>query len=492
MGQIFNYLGLSVACLQQLGNAFIYDETVKKSEENVTEDDAAATISTFIVDMDHLKPCSRAEAYTADVTYGINSEFGFDYLRDNMVQSFEEKVQHGHSFAIRDEVDSILIDEARTPLIISAPNTKSADLYKRFALLVPQLKENVDYNKDEERHAVSLTEEGIQKMEQLLGVQNIFTEDVTLAHQLDQALKAHILYRKDKEYVVKEGEIVIVDQFTGRLMPGRRYSQGLHQAIEAKENVTVNQESKTLATITIQNYFRMYKKLSGMTGTAATEAEEFYKIYTLEVVVIPTHRKMVRNDKSDLIYKTEQGKCIALIEEIKTKYERGQPVLVGTISIEKNEFLSQLLNKASIPHKVLNAKQHESEAAIIAQAGKLKAVTVATNMAGRGVDIILGGNPQDKEEAAKVRDLGGLCVLGSERHEARRIDNQLRGRSGRQGDPGESRFFISLDDDLMRIFGSSRIKNVMERLRVPDDVPIENRLITSSLEKAQKKVEGNN
>jgi preprotein translocase subunit SecA len=356
--------------------------------------------------------------------------------------------------------------------------------------LIPLLKEHEHFMVDEERHAATLTDSGIEKMEELLGVKNIYTEDVTLAHHLDQALKAHALYRKDRDYVVREGEVVIVDQFTGRLMPGRRYSQGLHQAIEAKEQLEVKQESRTLATITIQNYFRMYKKLAGMTGTAATEAEEFHKIYGLHVVQIPTNKSVIRADRHDVIYKTERGKFSALVNMIKEKQKTGQPVLVGTISIEKNELLSKFLTDANIKHEILNAKNHEREAEIIAQAGKKGAVTVATNMAGRGVDIVLGGNPCAEEEAAEVKRLGGLCVIGSERHEARRIDNQLRGRSGRQGDPGESQFFISLEDDLMRIFGSQRIKSLMDRLGLPEDMPIENRLISRSIEKAQQKVEG--
>ncbi len=494
MGQIYNFLGLSVSCLQQQGNSLIYDEATKNSEpqDDLEPANSISDIHAFKIDQKFIKPCTRQKAYQADITYGTNSEFGFDYLRDNMAQALSEKVQRGHYYAIIDEVDSILIDEARTPLIISAPDAKSADLYKKFAHLVPNLEENKHYNKDEERHAVALTEEGIKKMEALLGVQNIYTEDVTLAHQLDQALKAHILYKIDRDYVAKDGEIIIVDQFTGRLQPGRRYSQGLHQAIEAKENVEIKQESKTLATITIQNYFRMYQKLAGMTGTAATEAEEFHKIYKLDVVSVPTNKSVIRKDKSDVIYKSEAGKFKALTAKIKQKYDQGQPVLVGTISIEKNELLSQLLQKTGVPHQILNAKQHEKEAQIIAQAGRLKAVTIATNMAGRGVDIVLGGNPSEIKEAEEIKKLGGLCVFGSERHEARRIDNQLRGRSGRQGDPGESQFFISMEDDLMRIFGSNRIKSIMDRLGLPEDVPIENRIISRSIEKAQTKVEGHN
>ncbi|MBI4359852.1 MAG: SEC-C domain-containing protein, partial [Candidatus Jacksonbacteria bacterium] len=357
---------------------------------------------------------------------------------------------------------------------------------------VPMLRQSEDFSVDEERHAVSLTDPGIAKMERLLGVSNIYTEDVTLAFHLDQALKAALLYKHDKDYVVKDGQVIIVDQFTGRLMHGRRYSQGLHQAIEAKEGVAVKEESHTLATITIQNYFRMYEKLAGMTGTAATEAEEFHKIYNLDVTQIPTHRAMIRLDKPDIVYKTEKGKLNALVLAVKDKHERGQPVLIGTISIEKNEMLGELLSKTGVPHNVLNAKQHEREAEIIAQAGRMKAVTLATNMAGRGVDIILGGNPPDEKEMEAVRRLGGLCVFGSERHEARRIDNQLRGRSGRQGDPGESRFFISLEDDLMRIFGGERVKGIMDRFGLPEDMPIENRMISKSIEKAQERVEGHN
>ena len=487
MGRIYNFLGLTTSCLQQQGKALIYDREARKDEE-----EEHAETHAFKVDMDFLRPVERREAYRADIIYGINSEFGFDYLRDNMVYEMSQKVQRGHYYAIIDEVDSILIDEARTPLIISQPDRKSADLYKKFARLVTMLAGAADFSVDEERHAVSLSDEGIAKMERLLGVPNIYTEDVTLAFHLDQSLKAQFLYKKDKDYMVKEGNVIIVDQFTGRLMHGRRYSQGLHQAIEAKEDVPVKEESHTLATITIQNYFRMYTKLSGMTGTAATEAEEFHKIYNLHVTQIPTNRSMIRADKRDVVYKNERGKFRSLVDSVKKKYERGQPVLIGTISIEKNELLSELLTKAGVPHNILNAKQHEREAETIAQAGRLKAVTLATNMAGRGVDIILGGNPPDHEVSKEVRLLGGLCVFGSERHEARRIDNQLRGRSGRQGDAGESQFFISLEDDLMRIFGGERVKNIMDRLGLPEDMPIENKMISKSIEKAQERVEGHN
>lgn len=439
----------------------------------------------------------KQEAYKKDVTYGTNNEFGFDYLRDNMVADLDHTVQRNLDYAIVDEVDSILIDEARTPLIISAPAEESTDRYYEFARLVSKLKENEDFNIDEKMRAATLTEQGISKIEKMLGVGNIYKISssgggLETIYHLEQALRARTLFHKDKDYVVKDGEVIIVDEFTGRLMPGRRYSEGLHQAIEAKEGVEIQRESKTLATITFQNYFRMYKKLAGMTGTAATEAEEFAKIYKLDVLVIPTNEPMIRVDLNDRIYKTHNGKFKAVAEEIKERHKKGQPVLVGTVSIENNEKLSELLDKEGIPHQVLNAKHHEKEASIIAQAGKLGAVTVATNMAGRGVDIVLGGNPPDLEEQKKVIGLGGLHVIGTERHEARRIDNQLRGRSGRQGDPGSSQFFVSVEDDLMRIFGSDRIKAIMETLRVPEDQPIEHSLISKSIESAQKKVEGNN
>ena len=438
-------------------------------------------------------PLERKEAYQADVTYGTNNEFGFDYLRDNMARSKEEMVQRELHFAIVDEVDSILIDEARTPLIISAPDVESAKLYQQFALIMPMLSPGTDYIIDEKLRTVVPTESGIEKIESALGKKGIYEEgDTVLAHHIEQALKAHTLFKKDKDYVVKDGEVVIVDEFTGRLMPGRRYSEGLHQAIEAKEKVAVKQESKTLATITLQNYFRLYHKLSGMTGTAKTEEEEFWKIYGLEVVVIPTNKPMVRVNLDDLIYKTESAKFKAIVEEIKRRHEKGQPVLVGTIAIEKSEILSEMLRSAGIKHEVLNAKHHEREAQIIAQAGRLGAVTVATNMAGRGVDIILGGNPPLLEEAKEVRDLGGLHILGTERHESRRIDNQLRGRSGRQGDPGSSQFFVSLEDDLLRIFGSDRLKNMMTRFNLPEDQPLKHPWITKSIESAQKRVEGHN
>jgi preprotein translocase subunit SecA len=443
--------------------------------------------------INEMAPPERRVAYAADVTYGTNNEFGFDYLRDNMARSREELVQRELGFAIIDEVDSILIDEARTPLIISAPDEESGKFYEQFARIVPQLAIGEDVVIDEKLRTVVPTDEGISKIEAALGRKGIYESgDTILAHHIEQSLKAQFLFKLDKDYVVKDGEILIVDEFTGRLMPGRRYSEGLHQAIEAKEGVKVKQESKTLATITLQNYFRLYKKLSGMTGTAKTEEEEFWKIYGLEVVTIPTNQPMIRRDEQDLIYKTEAAKFQAIINEIKRRNNLGQPVLVGTIAIEKSELLSEMLKSQGIKHEVLNAKHHEQEAAIIAQAGRLGAVTVATNMAGRGVDIVLGGNPQIPEEAEKVKSLGGLHILGTERHESRRIDNQLRGRSGRQGDPGSSQFFISLEDDLLRIFGSDRLKNMMTSLRMPEDQPLQHPWISKSIESAQKRVEGHN
>lgn len=480
MGRIYNRLGLSVGIIQNQGISYIFephwnDEEVDESWKK------------------NLKPCSRKEAYAADITYGTNNEFGFDYLRDNMAQHPSQLSQRELHYCIVDEVDSILIDEARTPLIISASAEESADLYARFARIVTQLKATEHYEVDEKMRSVSLTDQGIALVEKLLGVENIYQpETIDMVHHLEEALKANVLFKKDKDYIVKDGEVIIVDEFTGRLMPGRRYSEGLHQAIEAKEGVEIKKESDTLATISFQNLFRLYNKLSGMTGTAATEAEEFNKIYKLDVIEIPTHRPMIRRDWQDQIYKTEGAKYNAIVEKIKELNSKGQPVLVGTISIEKSEKLSKLLSKQGIEHEVLNAKQHEKEAKIIEQAGRLGRVTVATNMAGRGVDIILGGNPPDVEEARKIINAGGLFVLGTERHESRRIDNQLRGRSGRQGDPGGSQFYISLDDDLMRIFGGERLRSLMDRLGLPDDQPIEHKLITRSIESAQRKVEAHN
>lgn len=429
-------------------------------------------------------PDEKRAAYACDITYGTNNEFGFDYLRDNMATSTEQLVQRNLHYSIVDEVDSILIDEARTPLIISAPAQESTSKYQRYAQLVTQLKENVDFNIDEKARAATLSEEGIKKMENLLGVENIYTEAGFLeVHHIEQALKASAIFKRDTDYVVRDGEVVIVDEFTGRLMPGRRYSEGLHQAIEAKESVEIKRESKTLATITFQNYFRLFDKLAGMTGTAATEAEEFLKIYGLDTLVIPTNQPIARDDKPDAIYKTQKAKYIAVANKTKEMYEKGQPVLIGTISIEKSEMMSKLLKMQGVPHNVLNAKFHEKEAEIIANAGQPKAITIATNMAGRGTDIKLG------EGVAKI---GGLCVIGTERHESRRIDNQLRGRSGRQGDDGMSQFFISTEDELMRLFGGERVQNMMDMLKIPDDMPIENKMISHSIESAQKKVEGRN
>ncbi len=511
MGQIYNFLGLSIGCINHEAS-YLYDPNIKTPDVQIT-DKERDLIGGFKVVHDYLRPCSRKEAYQADILYGTNNEFGFDYLRDNLVHDLKEMVQsrlqgnRGSStpsesgrdfyYAIVDEVDSILIDEARTPLIISAPDMESPKLYERFSRIVPQLKENVDYKVDEKMKAVSLIDEGIDKIEKILGVENIYDADgVHQVHYLEQSLRAHVLFKRDRDYVVNPsadgGEIIIVDEFTGRLMPGRRWSDGLHQAVEAKEKVRVKEESKTLATITFQNYFRMYEKLAGMTGTALTSAEEFDSVYKLDVIAIPTNKPMVRRKLPDRIYKSEAGKFKAIVQEIKERHEKGQPVLVGTISIEKNEFLGALLRKEGIHCEILNAKQHEREGAIIAQTGKLGAVTVATNMAGRGVDIILGGNPPTPEEAQRVRELDGLHVIGTERHEARRIDNQLRGRSGRQGDPGSSQFFVSLEDDLMRIFGSDRIKKIMETLGVSEDQPIENKFISNAIEKAQARIEGYN
>ncbi len=486
---IFAFLGLTTGVIVNYAQ-FVYDP------EYIDE-------SQYDERLKHLRPCTRKEVYACDIVYGTNNEFGFDYLRDNMVPELKDKVQRGFHYAIVDEVDSILIDEARTPLIISGQAEESTDKYFKFADLVKRLKENEDYNVDEKMRAATLTEEGLTKMESFLGIGNIYVEKgISEVHHIEQALRAQVLFKEGRDYVVKEGEIIIVDEFTGRLMPGRRYSEGLHQAIEAKEGVKVQRESQTLATVTFQNYFRMYSKLAGMTGTAATEAEEFSKIYKLEVISIPTNRPMVRKDMNDLIYRTEEGKFKAVIAEVKERHAKGQPVLIGTISIEKNEILSEMMKLEGIEPAMLNAKNHEKEARIISQAGRLGAITVATNMAGRGVDIILGGQldkdatPEEaaawKEESEKVKALGGLYVIGTERHESRRIDNQLRGRAGRQGDPGESRFYVSCEDDLMRIFGGDRMKNLMKTLQLPEDMPIENGLITKSIETAQRKVEANN
>ncbi len=486
-GPIFHMLGMSIGAIVQEQKSFIYDPKYKDTSHG---DERLA----------HLKPCERKEVYAADITYGTNNEFGFDYLRDNMVSSLDEMVQRGHYFAIVDEVDSVLIDEARTPLIISAPDTEPTDKYYKFAKLVDGLDPDTDYKIDEKSKSASLTEEGIAKIEKLLKVDNLYEKDFEAIHHMENALRARTLYLRDREYVVKDGQITIVDEFTGRLMFGRRWSDGLHQAVEAKEGVQIQQESKTLATISFQNYFRLYEVLSGMTGTAATEAEEFRKIYKLEVIVIPTHREMARKDSADVIYKTVHAKLSAVATDIEERYKNGQPVLVGTTSIEKNEIISDFLKRKKVPHNVLNAKNHEREAMILADAGKLGGVTVATNMAGRGVEIILGGSMPDSKDKKilekwkkgheAVVKAGGLHVIGTERHESRRIDNQLRGRAGRQGDAGSSQFFLSLEDDLMRIFGGDQIKNLMDTLKMDEDQPIENGLVSRAIEGAQIKVEG--
>lgn len=499
MGQIYDALGLTVSCINH-ETSYLYDSAhrhidLPKDESKDEHDKERDTEGGFKIVYDYLRPCSRKEAYAADILYGTNNEFGFDYLRDNMAYELNQTVQSEHFYAIVDEVDSILIDEARTPLIISAPDEESTKMYEQFSKIVPRLEENSDYNIDEKMRAVTLTEEGIVKIENILGVDNIYDIGGTgmgmrYVHHLEQALRSQTLFKRDRDYVVKNGEIIIVDEFTGRLMPGRRYSEGLHQAIEAKEGVIVQRESRTLASITFQNYFRLYKKLSGMTGTAQTSAEEFHKVYNLDVFTAPSNKPTIRDDNSDSIYKTENGKLKALVREIKKNNEIGRPVLVGTISIEKNEKLGNYLRREGIKHELLNAKNHEREGAIIAQAGRFGAVTIATNMAGRGVDIILGGNPPVSEEALKVREVGGLLVIGTERHEARRIDNQLRGRAGRQGDPGASQFFVSLEDDLLRIFGSDKIKGMMDRLGLEEDQAIENGLISRAIESAQSKIEG--
>ena len=483
MGPVYRSLGLSVACLQNQ-SAFIYDPDVSGDSKG----------------FENLRGVDRKEAYAADITYGTNNEFGFDYLRDNMVVDITHRVQRGLRYAIVDEVDNILIDEARTPLIISGPAQEGTQLYSKFAGLVPRLVNGDDYTVDEKHRSVAILDSGVGKMEGWLNLSNLYDPDNYInVHYVENALRALAIYRRDKDYVVRDGEVLIVDDFTGRLMPGRRYGDGLHQAIEAKEGVKVRRENITFATITLQNYFRMYQKLAGMTGTASTEAEELAKIYKLEVVVIPTHEPMVRQDYPDLVYATEKAKFEAIVQDLAEFNATGRPVLVGTVSIEKSELLSEMLRRRGIKCEILNAKQHEREALIVAQAGKPGAITVATNMAGRGTDIILGGNPtystdEDnvswKEAHDNVMDLGGLHIIGTERHESRRIDNQLRGRAGRQGDPGSSRFYVSLEDEVMRRFGGDRIKGLMGWAGVGEEIPIENKLVNRSIEASQSKVEG--
>jgi preprotein translocase subunit SecA len=489
MGPIFNLLGVSVSSMIS-EQSFIFDPNFINKD---VQDSRLA----------HLRPITRKEAYKADVTYGINSEFGFDYLRDNMAQDIGETVQRGYYYAVVDEVDSVLIDEARTPHIISAPDESPTQKYYEYAALVDKLNSDIDYKIDEKLRTAHLTDHGIGKIEKLFGIENIYEKDFNTVYHLEAALKARTLFKKEKDYIVKDNQVILVDEFTGRLMIGRRLSEGLHQAIEAKENVPIQRESKTMATVSLQNYFRMYKKLAGMTGTAVTEAREFHKIYNLDVVVIPTNKTMIRRDHQDLVYKSGRAKYSAVAEEIEKVHKTGQPVLVGTTSIDKNELISELLKRRGIKHEILNAKNHEQEARIISRAGEKGAVTVATNMAGRGVDIILGGEPPSaKEGVAKMKTwqkehdeitrLGGLYVIGTERHESRRIDNQLRGRSGRQGDPGASRFFVALDDEIMRLFGGDTISNVMTRFNMPEDVPLQHMIVSRAIESAQTKVEGFN
>ncbi len=530
MGQIYSFLGLSIGVINH-ESSFVYDPKVSvkakesegrfgasagerepaaalasadgvsrrsfagtdTSDKNNTLDKQRDELGAFKVVHEFLRPVSRHEAYMADITYGTNNEFGFDYLRDNLEYEPSRLRQRAFNYAVVDEIDSILIDEARTPLIISAPTRDAEGTYRQFANMVKHFNLDEDYTVDEKHRSISLTQVGITKAEKELGIDNIYTDrGIKSVHHLETAIKAKALYHNDKEYVVKNNEVVIVDEFTGRLQPGRRWSDGLHQAVEAKEGVSIQQESRTYASITFQNFFRMYPKLSGMTGTAVTSAEEFYKVYGLEVTTVPTNIPVVRKDQNDQIFRTELGKYKAISRKVKELHAKGQPVLIGTVSIEKNEVLSQFLRAEGVPHEILNAKNHEREGEIIAQAGKNGAVTIATNMAGRGVDIKLGGNPNTPESASEIKSLGGLFVLGTERHEARRIDNQLRGRSGRQGDPGETQFFVSLEDSLMRVFASDSLKSMMGRLGMPEDEAIEHKFISRALESAQQKIEGFN
>ena len=488
MGQIYNALGLSVAVINH-ESSFVYDPAHTTKEEDKTEDDLGA----FKVVHEFLRPVTRREAYAADITYGTNNEFGFDYLRDNLEYDPLKLRQRDPNYVVVDEIDSILIDEARTPLIISAPTRDAESVYKQFATLTSSYKKDEDFTVDEKKKAISLLSPGIEKAEKSLGITNLYTDaGIKFVHHLETAVRAKAIYQKDVDYVVKNNEIIIVDTFTGRLQPGRRWSEGLHQAIEAKEGVAIQQESRTYASITFQNFFRMYKKLSGMTGTAATSSEEFYKVYGLSVYQVPTNKAAVRIDKQDQIFQTEVGKFKAIARVVKELHAKGQPVLIGTVSIEKNELLSQFLKGEGVPHEMLNAKNHEREGEIVAQAGRPGAVTIATNMAGRGVDIKLGGNPNTPETYEQIKNAGGLFVLGTERHEARRIDDQLRGRAGRQGDPGATQFYVSLEDSLMRVFASDTLKSMMGKLGVKEDEPIQHSIISKSLESAQKKIEGFN
>ena len=488
MGQIYAGLGLSLGVVTSDG-AYIYDP----SHVPESEDEARDETGSFRVFYDFLRPATKKEAYAADITYATNNELGFDYLRDNTAYDEGQIVQRGHHYAIIDEIDSILIDEARTPLIISGPAADAESLYEKFAQIATTFNEKDDYSIDEKQKAIQLTPGGIEKAEKALGIENLYTEGgMKYAHHLETAVKAKALFTKDKEYVIKDNEVIIVDEFTGRLQPGRRWSEGLHQAIEAKEGVAVQKETRTYASVTFQNYFRMYTSIAGMTGTGLSSEEEFYTVYGLEVVVIPTHRPVARTDHHDLIFQSTAGKYKALTKQVKELHEKGQPVLVGTVSIEDNDVVAHFFTEAGIPHEVLNAKNHEREGEIIAQAGRKGRVTVATNLAGRGVDIKLGGAPVQKETYEEVKALGGLVVIGTERHEARRIDNQLRGRSGRQGDPGDTVFYVSLEDRLMRVFASDTIRSVMGTFKIPEDEPIASSMISKSLETAQKRIEGFN
>jgi len=485
-GRAHNLLGLSVGVIYS-GMGDQPAALLDPAHVEVGEDDER---------LSHLKRSSRQEAYLADITYGTNNEFGFDYLRDNMVHRLSDKVQRGHYYGIVDEVDSILVDEARTPLIISAPDSTPTDKYVEYAKLVTTLSKGTDYDVDEKLRTATLTDYGIRRLEQRLHVKNLYEESYETVHYVEQSLKAATLFARDKDYVVKDGEVIIVDEHTGRMMYGRRYSDGLHQAIEAKEGVAIQQESRTLATISLQNFFRMYERLAGMTGTAVTESEEFKKIYNLDVMVLPTNMPIIRDDRPDLIYKTTRAKYAAIVKDIETRHAAGQPVLIGTKSIDHNQIIAKYLKRKNLPHQVLNAKNHESEASIIAEAGRKGAITVATNIAGRGVDIVLGGTKENKKPAEwqkaheAVISAGGLHVIGAERHDSRRIDNQLRGRAGRQGDPGSSRFYVSLEDDLMRIFGGDRIAGIMTALKIPEEEAIEHQMVSRALEQAQIKVEG--
>ncbi|MFZ2555530.1 MAG: preprotein translocase subunit SecA [Minisyncoccia bacterium] len=489
MGQIYYALGMTTGILNH-ESSFIYDPSVIPEEEKAEDERKQDELGSFKVVNEFMRPVSREEAYAADITYGTNNEYGFDYLRDNLEYDPHKIRQKHHHFAIVDEIDSILIDEARTPLIISAPVADAEGLYVRFAQIADTMILDEDYTVEEKHRAIIMTDAGIEKAEKALELGSIYTDaGIKYVHHLETAVRARALYSRDKEYVVRNGEVVIVDEFTGRMQPGRRWSEGLHQAIEAKEGVAIQKESRTFASITFQNYFRLYTKLGGMTGTAATSSEEFYKVYGLMSVAIPTNKTPLRKDHDDFMLQSESGKMRAIARRVKELHEKGQPVLVGTVSVEKNEMLSTYFKQEGIPHELLNAKNHEREGEIIAQAGKKGAVVIATNMAGRGVDIKLGGNPATPEEYEQVKELGGLFVLGTERHEARRIDNQLRGRAGRQGDPGETQFFVSLEDSLMRIFANDVIKRVMGTFKIPEDEPIHNGMITKSLERAQTRIE---